>query len=357
MGQIAIVDPLRFYTQLITTLEQISEGSALGELFTKLRMTGETRGLPLHEDEAIQRMLLRLGVLSNDLTQTESYARIEAFLRDLVTATNRSEAQVSLVLRLYAAGMEGVVKKAICGDIPHCRECGITKDCEFYNAPPGWKEARLPPAKRLIREGVESLSDEEVVALLLAGNRAGEEAITTARNLLSRFGGFRALAAATYGELASLRDLGPAEALRLAVCGAFYRRALAEQRTPGPVIRSPRDIYEFCYPRMRDLKKEEFVVLLLDQKNRILREEKISVGTLTESLVHPREVFGPAIRESAAALVFVHNHPSGDSTPSQADRDLTRRLCDAAHLMQFRVLDHIIIGDGNFTSFSEQGWL
>jgi len=108
---------------------------------------------------------------------------------------------------------------------------------------------------------------------------------------------------------------------------------------------------------MRDLRKEQFWAILLDGKNRVLREERVSEGSLTASLVHPREVFAPAIRESAGAFVFVHNHPSGDPTPSVEDVEITRRLCSVADLVGIRVLDHVVVGDGAYVSFLERGLL
>jgi DNA repair protein RadC len=126
---------------------------------------------------------------------------------------------------------------------------------------------------------------------------------------------------------------------------------------PGARFRSGADIFQHYHGRMRDLRKEQFWAVLLDGKNRVLREERVSEGSLTASLVHPREVFAPAIRESAGALVFVHNHPSGDPTPSVEDVEITRRLCSVAELVGIRVLDHVVVGDGAYVSFLERGLL
>ncbi|MBN2711356.1 MAG: DNA repair protein RadC, partial [Planctomycetes bacterium] len=191
--------------------------------------------------------------------------------------------------------------------------------------------------------------------LILGGARAGEEHAKLARKLLKRFGSMRALASATYHELDSLRDMTEASAARLAASASLYTRILSERRANGPQMRCGMDFYEVYYPKLRDLKKEVFMLILLDQKNRVIRDEKISEGTLTSSLVHPREVFAPAIRESAAAVAFVHNHPSGDSVPSSEDIALTQRLVKTAELVGIRVLDHVIIGEGIYTSFVDDG--
>jgi len=120
---------------------------------------------------------------------------------------------------------------------------------------------------------------------------------------------------------------------------------------------TPSQVFEYFHHELRDRQKELFLVLLLDSKNRITRKVTVSEGSLDQSIVHPREVFAPAVRESAAAVIFVHNHPSGDPAPSREDRDITRRLKEAGELLGIRVLDHLIIGDGSYFSFTESGQL
>jgi DNA repair protein RadC len=135
------------------------------------------------------------------------------------------------------------------------------------------------------------------------------------------------------------------------------RRWAAEERAAGRQFTCGRDFYEFYRLRLRDLKKEVFVTVLLDQKNRFIADETASEGSLTGSLVHPREVFRRAVRDSAAAVAFVHNHPSGDPAPSKQDEEITMRLQEAAKLMGIRLLDHVIVGDGAYFSFVERGVL
>jgi DNA repair protein RadC len=132
---------------------------------------------------------------------------------------------------------------------------------------------------------------------------------------------------------------------------------LGERLAPGRPLKSSGDIFAAFHPRLRDLKKERFLSVLVDAKNRVLREDLISVGTLTASIVHPREVFAPAIREGANGLLLIHNHPSGDPDPSPEDLEVTRRLCAAGELLGIRILDHIVIGDGTYASFLERGIL
>lgn len=130
---------------------------------------------------------------------------------------------------------------------------------------------------------------------------------------------------------------------------------MEERLQPGDAFLNPRQIFDHFHSRLRDLKKEVFCVVLLDARHRIMGEERISEGSLTSSIVHPREVFVPAVRESAGAIVFVHNHPSGEPTPSEDDIAVTRRLERAAELLGIRVLDHVIVGDGEYASFKELG--
>ncbi|MCW8130461.1 MAG: DNA repair protein RadC, partial [Planctomycetota bacterium] len=130
-----------------------------------------------------------------------------------------------------------------------------------------------------------------------------------------------------------------------------------ETDTRGRAFTSGQDFFEHYRLRLRNLKKERFFVACLDQKNRLLGEEMVSEGSLTQALVHPREVFNPAIRMQAAAIAVIHNHPSGDPTPSKQDKQLTQRLSEVAELVGIRLLDHVIVGDGDFTSFVEKGLL
>jgi DNA repair protein RadC len=132
---------------------------------------------------------------------------------------------------------------------------------------------------------------------------------------------------------------------------------MAVPLSTGTRVSSSRDLFEHFHPMLRDVKHELFKVVLLDAKNTVLKELTVSKGSLTLSIVHPREVFAPAVRESAAAVIFLHNHPSGDPTPSLEDRQLTDRLVEAGRLLGIRVLDHVILGESRYVSFADEGWL
>lgn len=157
--------------------------------------------------------------------------------------------------------------------------------------------------------------------------------------------------------LCRVPGIGPAKAAQLKAAIEIGKRALAHPLSTGQPIRSSRDVFQAYAPRLRDLRHETFQLLLLDAKHALIRETTISEGTLTASLVHPREVFSIAVRESAAAVICVHNHPSGDPTPSSEDRVLTRRLQEAGEVLGIPVLDHVVIGDGRYISFADRGWM
>ncbi len=216
----------------------------------------------------------------------------------------------------------------------------------------GWEER---PRERMAAAGPEALSSAELVALVLGRGRPAGSALALASSLLRRFGSVRALAARSPGELTAEPGIGPARAAALVAALELGRRMAETRLLPGARLGSSGDVFHHYHFRLRDLKRERFLALLLDSKHRLLGEVLVSEGTLTASLVHPREAFAPAIRESAAALVFVHNHPSGDPSPSREDLDLTRRLVAVGELVGIQVLDHVIVGDGRYHSFADAG--
>ncbi len=344
----------RLYAAMLAGLEQQPEGDKVGDIFARLRESGESRSLPVAEDDEIVTLLTRLGVAPPKLDRAGRGKVAEEFVRRLAEAAGRTPAQVSLVLKLYTGGAYGLIAKPICGSPPRCRVCTLTKQCDYFNAPPKSAE-NLPPLRRLQREGAESLGDEELLTLVLGGSRMTEEHKNSAKALLQHFGSLRAIFAASYGEFTALRHMSENQAARLTALSALQRRADGERRAIRPQVRCGKDFYDLFHAAMRDLRQEVFIVALLDQKNRVFKDVRVSAGTLTDSLVHPREVFSPALREGAAAVAFIHNHPSGDSTPSPQDKLLTRRLCATAEVVGLRVLDHIIIGEGVYTSFVDEG--
>lgn len=222
-----------------------------------------------------------------------------------------------------------------------------------------WPEDERPREK-LLKKGATALSDAELLALVLRTGdaAAGRSAIDLGRELLARFdGNLRVLAQAELHELQQVKGLGLAKAASIKAAFTIGSRFQARRLETLERFTSPAQVFEFFHHELRDSRKELFLTLLLDGKNRITRKVEVSVGSLNQSIVHPREVFAPAVRESAAAVIFIHNHPSGDPAPSREDREITRRLKEAGEILGIRVLDHIIIGDGSYFSFTESGLL
>lgn len=213
------------------------------------------------------------------------------------------------------------------------------------------------PRERLIRHGPESLSDAQLLAILLRTGSGGEGVLGLAVSLLSRYGSLRRMAAAPLPDLLSVKGLGNAKIAQLKAAFELGKRFMGESSETNPVFSSSHAAYTHFAPRFKNAKKESFFGALLDAKNRLIRDVRISEGTLTNSVIHPREAFVDAVRDSAASVIFVHNHPSGDPEPSRDDLAITERLRGAGEILGIAVLDHLIIGDGRFTSLKERGFL
>jgi DNA repair protein RadC len=211
------------------------------------------------------------------------------------------------------------------------------------------------PRERLHRLGPAALSDAELLALLLRTGARGADALVLATRLLERCGGLFGLARAGVSEIDGAHGIGPAKSAAVCASLELGRRVAARRLHAGAAIHGPADVFAHFHPSLRLVPHEKFIALLLDGRQRVLREHVVSQGTLTASLVHPREVFRPALREAAAAMILVHNHPSGDPTPSPEDREVTRRLVRAGDLLGVRVLDHVVVAERGYCSLKEDG--
>ncbi len=221
-----------------------------------------------------------------------------------------------------------------------------------------WPEADRPREK-LLEKGPEALSNAELLAILLRVGDAssGQSALDHGRLLMTRFAdSFRDLEGASIQEICTIKGIGPAKAAQIKAALEIGKRFAQEDIRQGEAFRSSGDVFHHYREHLGSLKKEEFHVLLLDAKNRKIKDVRVSEGSLTSSLVHPREVFNPVIRESAAAVILIHNHPSGDPSPSQEDLHITRRLREVGEVMGVRVLDHVIVGKGKYISFVDDGY-
>ena len=213
------------------------------------------------------------------------------------------------------------------------------------------------PRERLQRWGAMMLSPQELLACVLGRGVAGESVLASAQRLLSTFGNISGIRDASVEELAGVHGIGPAKATQLKAALELSRRVEQAQATDGATITEWRDVVRLLEPRLAHAAKEHFVAVLLDARHRVLRVADISVGSLTASIVHPRELFHDAITAHAAALIVVHNHPSGDPAPSAEDVRLTRRLVAAGRLLGIEVLDHVILGAGRQCSLQAEGLL
>ena len=219
-----------------------------------------------------------------------------------------------------------------------------------------WPAAERP-RERLLSQGPQALSDAELLAIFLRTGVRGRSAVDLARDLLSRFGGLRALLEAERDSFCDSPGLGDAKYAQLQAVMEMARRHLADELQRGDALTSPAMTRRFLASRLRHLPHEVFGCLFLDNRHRVLRFEELFRGTIDAASVYPREVVKHALACNAAAVILAHNHPSGVAEPSGADRQITERLREALGLVDIRLLDHMVIGDGEPVSFAERGWL
>lgn len=213
------------------------------------------------------------------------------------------------------------------------------------------------PREKLLERGAGALSDAELLAIFLRTGLAGKSAVDLARELLSRFDGLRGLLGADRAGFCAAKGLGDAKYAQLQAVLEMGRRHLGEEIRQRELLNDPATVRRYLQARLRDRDREVFAALFLDTQHRLLAYEELSVGTLDGAAVYPREVVKAALKLSAAAVIFAHNHPSGVAEPSAADRLLTERLQQALRLVDVRVLDHFVVGDAAPVSFAERGWL
>ena len=218
-----------------------------------------------------------------------------------------------------------------------------------------WPEGERPREK-LMRHGAASLSEAELLAILIRTGSKGATAVDLARKLLSEGRTLRDLARMSIVDLGQL-GIGRVRAAAIVAALELSRRSTAGTTVDRRTLRDPEGVAEVFLPKLRDLQHEEFWVLLLTTSNQLMREIRISSGTLNSSLVHPRECFLAALKERAASVVFVHNHPSGNPEPSQEDLSITRQLMEAGKILGIPVYDHIVVGGAQFVSFAQRGLL
>ncbi|RFU66101.1 RadC family protein [Peribacillus glennii] len=217
------------------------------------------------------------------------------------------------------------------------------------------KEER--PRERFLQDGPQSLSTQELLALLLRTGTKDESVIQLANRLIKAFEGLRLLKDASVEEMTAIKGIGEAKAIQILASVELGRRISSLNYNDRYVIRSPEDCANYCMDEMRFLSQEHFVCLYLNTKNQVLHKQTIFIGSLNASIVHPREVFKEAFRRSAASIICLHNHPSGDPTPSREDIDVTKRLAECGKIIGIELLDHVIIGEQKYVSLKEKGYI
>jgi len=222
-----------------------------------------------------------------------------------------------------------------------------------------WPEEERP-RERLIKEGADHLSPAQLLAIVLRTGSEGKSALALAMEIIRHYGDLKALSGATVHELCAIKGVGLAKAAEIKAALEIGKRAVTQPLSKRRRVLSSKDVYDVSRHYIQyfhGLKKEVFRLLMLDGKNRIFADYTVSEGCLTSSIVHPREVYIQAIKNSAASVIFLHNHPSGDPSPSPEDIEITKRLVAAGELLGIKVLDHVIMGDGGYLSFADKGLL
>lgn len=211
------------------------------------------------------------------------------------------------------------------------------------------------PRERLQRFGPEALSAQELLALVIGRGTPGKSVVNIAQELLVKFGNIKAISEATIEELSKIKGIGLAKAAQIKASFELGKRQDLEIELDDLDIKKPQDVVKAIRARIQDKAKEHFKLILLNTRNKIIGISTVSIGTLNTSLVHPREIFKEAIIHNAASVVLAHNHPSGDTEPSENDLTITKRLAEAGKILGIEVLDHIIVTKAGFFSFKEKG--
>ena len=213
------------------------------------------------------------------------------------------------------------------------------------------------PREKLLQQGATTLSDAELLAIFLRVGVVGKSAVDLARDLLTSFGSLNGVFAASAQEISRVNGMGPSKYAQLQAIFEMSRRALVEQMQQADVLGSPQQVRDYLCLKLGGLKREVFMVLFLDAQNRVVAQEEMFSGTLTQTSVYPREVVKRALHHNAASVIFAHNHPSGVAQQSRADELLTQALKDALALVDVRTLDHFIVAGNTTLSFAEHGLL
>jgi DNA repair protein RadC len=317
-------------------------------------------------DAACRAVLFRLGLIDSASDSGDAIMRVALLIEETARLVNRSVLELDLWIRVFDGSLRDSHPSAsLCTRTPRCASCPVSSYCSYFryqrpraqdaNAPLPFSQWRPTerPRERLLEFGSHRLEDAELLAIVLRTGSGKVHVLELARRLLDRFGSLQAIEEAAIKELMEVHGVGQMKAIELKAVFELGRRLAIRPIRPGDSVSASEEVFRAYRGRFARVKQEEFLILMLDNKNRVIREDVVSRGGLDETIVHPREVFKSAIRASAASVIFVHNHPSGDPTPSPEDIDLTERLREAGELLQIRMLDHVIVGNTAFFSFAD----
>lgn len=350
---------VRFYQ----AVQKGVRGAAGRSLTPALKRWRNTRSGDAAEPKAratVTRFLVRYGLIDGGWSKEEQDRAYGEILRRLARASGDAAGVIASWLEAFSAGEYGLFEEGTCDETAHCDRCPLCESCQFLSAGARVIQVSGEAMAQTLAETPEQCRVRpraaDLLAFLISEGRGGAAAMARAEALLKTHGGLRGVLAT---ETEDLRKAGldAHASAQVRAVSELFRLWTEEEDRRGKTFACGRDFFDYYRLRMRNLKKERFFVACLDQKHRLLGEEMVSEGTLTQALVHPREVFNPAIRMQAAAVAVVHNHPSGDPAPSREDKQLTKRLGEVAELVGIRLLDHVIVGDGTYTSFVEKGLL
>ncbi len=211
------------------------------------------------------------------------------------------------------------------------------------------------PREKLLQQGAQSLSDAELLAIFIRTGVRGKTAVDVGRDLINEFGGLRKILTADKKSICSVLGFGPAKYALLQAALELGRRFLDEKLKRGGALTNPKQVSEYLIHRLRDQQREVFAIIYLDNRHQVIEYEELFYGTLNGATVHPREVVKSVLFHNAAAVIIAHNHPSGIAEPSQSDTAITLKLQEALQLIDVKLLDHLVIGDGEFVSLSDRG--
>ncbi len=299
------------------------------------------------------RFFKRIGSVPADYSRRKASLRVLLASQEMARSSGVPVADVYQHLCLFAASQE----RGLCLERPECPRCPLSHLCKhavrtitIKDLPPGER-----PSERLLAKGAGNVRDSELLAVIIGGGSSRENAIDLARRLVATFGSLQRLERAGNRELEAIPGIGKMKAARLKAAFELGRRCRAAPLGKRVSIKGSKQVFQHYRHKLSNVKKEMFLSVLLDTRHRVICEDEVSVGSLNESIVHPREAFKRAVSESAHAVLFVHNHPSGDPGPSPQDHRLTGRLVEAGKLIGIDVVDHLIVGKDSYYSFAEHG--